>query len=352
MRDARSRSSSAPPPRRCARSPSARTSTSPTAPSRPAAAGTRVRLPLPARDLARRGGAGARRRRLDGAASCAITTTRCTRARAARRDGARHLRGASSRRASRRWARGAWPASPPISPRCSTSAIAARATSISTERNDVTLAEAIRLLAREALDRRAAAARGAARGRHVAPVPRRQVGRDLQELDAPCRQPGRLRQGGAPADPDLDLDLGETEQNPRPTTPRAKATKPTEREPERRRRGRGLRRAGRARRRRRPSDQRGRRPGRRRRGGRGRDDARLRRRGSRPPRPARHAAAPRPQRRSRALSRLHAPNATRSSRPTQLCDAEELARLRNLLDQQLAHLQGVIARSPTACSAA
>jgi cobaltochelatase CobT len=34
-----------------------------------------------------------------------------------------------------------------------------------------------------------------------------------------------------------------------------------------------------------------------------------------------------------------------------LCDADELSRLRHLLDQQLSHLQSVIARgSPTGCS--
>ena len=35
-----------------------------------------------------------------------------------------------------------------------------------------------------------------------------------------------------------------------------------------------------------------------------------------------------------------------------LCDAEELGRPATHLDQQLSHLQGVTASSPTACSAA
>jgi len=34
-----------------------------------------------------------------------------------------------------------------------------------------------------------------------------------------------------------------------------------------------------------------------------------------------------------------------------LCDHDELERLRSYLDKQLAHLQGIVARLPTGCSA-
>ncbi len=91
--------------------------------------GTRVRLPLPAaRSAGRRGGAGARGGRQRRPAA-ALSRRRGPQPPRPRQPGARHLRGASSRPGSRRSARAGWPGSPPISPRCSTSNIAARASS-------------------------------------------------------------------------------------------------------------------------------------------------------------------------------------------------------------------------------
>ena len=63
--------------------------------------------------------------------------------------------------------------------------------------------------------------------------------------------------------------------------------------------------------------------------------------------PARAAAAA-PARRQRAararLPAVHRRSSTRSSTADELCEPEELDRLRGYLDKQLSHLQGVVAR--------
>ena len=161
---------------------------------------------------------------------CAITTTRCTRSACPSGDaGARDLRSASSRRGSRRWARGAWPASPPISPRCSTSNIAARATSGSTERNDSDAGRGGAPAGPRGADRRAAAARGAARRRSVAAVARRQDRRAISPSStAHDRRPGRLCHGDAPADPgSRPRSRRDRAESRDATMPRARARKPT-----------------------------------------------------------------------------------------------------------------------------
>ena len=68
----------------------------------------------------------------------------------------------------------------------------------------------------------------------------------------------------------------------------------------------------------------------------------------------RRSSTARPAATSRLYQRLHAPSSTRWSTADELCDADELTRLRHQLDQQLAHLQGVIgaARQPAAAPAA
>ena len=87
---------------------------------------------------------------------------------------------------------------------------------------------------------------------------------------------------------------------------------------------------------------RGRRRGGRRRRGRRRDDAGRQRRRSRPARPA--GQLPRGRADENAIYRAFSIAADEVIDADKLCDSDELGRLRHLLDQQLSHLQSVIAR--------
>ena len=173
------------------------------APSRRRVGGTRVRLPLPGRDLAQEEAAPLRGAADAAGAAAALSRRRNSRQAPRRRaTGARHRSKASSRRASRRSARSAWPASPPISrrmleERCRRQGFEHMHRA---QRRDAAPMRS-RLLAREALT-------GAPPPRAAQqvieawrPFLEGNVGRDLLELGKPHRGPGRLRQGGAPVDP-------------------------------------------------------------------------------------------------------------------------------------------------------
>ncbi len=162
----------------------------------------RVRAAEPgARPAGRGGGATARRRRQRGAAA-ALSRRRGAfrsappadhwRARSSRR---------SSRRGSRRWAPAAWSGSRPILPPMLDEQYRRQGFERITERTESTMAEAVRLLAREALTQRTAAALGAACRRSVAPLARRQDRQGHRRARPHDPRPGRLCAGDAPADP-------------------------------------------------------------------------------------------------------------------------------------------------------
>ena len=222
------------------------------------------------------------------------------------------------------------------------------------ERNDTTLAEAVRLLAREALTGARAAAGGAARRRDVAALPRGQGRPRPARAQPPRRQPGSLRQDRAPAASTISTSISaRPSRRPRARTADGEGedSRP-EREPERGRRGRRRRRARRARRRRARAAARGRpdaagaeelegelMPGA------GDEDP------GRPGRPG-DLAAPRPQRRSQRLSRLHHRVRRDRWRPTQLCDrrrADAAARACSTSSSRICKASSP--GSPTGCSA-
>ena len=164
----------------------------------PGLAGTRVRLPNPARDLPPEEAA-----QLRGAADSGGAAAALPRRRRAHRSGCPAARWRA--RCSRRWSRRG-------SRRLGSRRMAGVAANLTamldeqyrrqgferiTERTESTLAEAVRLLAREALTARAAAALGAQGRRSVAPLARRQIGKEIAELDRAIARPGHL----CPRDP-------------------------------------------------------------------------------------------------------------------------------------------------------
>ena len=291
----------------------------------------------------------ARRGRLDGAEAAPSRPQDASAPRAARRDARARSSRRSSRSASRRWA--------PARMAGVADNLAALWRQRSDQRgharikskDDAPIADVIGLIAREQL----LGAPPPESAKAMVDMWRADVetaaGRDFQKLQRHARQPGRLRARRAPADPrpQARRRIGRPAGRGRPgrartrRTPTASRTRPAT--------TRAIRARPRA------TAPRARRP-------------RTRPSRTTPPRPP--PTRPRPRcrwaratRRSRAAPsvrgcrRVRSPTSRWASSITptptkfdeivdadQLCDAEELGRLRNHLDQQLAHLQGVIGK--------